>query len=191
MYRLEISNIPLQRYTLDSRSFGTNDLTEFNRKQKTIDNIKKKNQITFFLSTKSKEVPVIFPMAKVHNQDFTSLSQIKRFEKEKQALLNLKYTIENNLDNEISIVKEFLLTHNILEESMYSLDFITKFLKWLRTDFQIDPDHGLKRTLDSVMNEETIVPKSSMNTIKISRKKDRKPSKTDKKKVKQKNQLEK
>jgi hypothetical protein len=38
--------------------------------------------------------------------NFENLSQLNRFEKMKQSLLNLKYIIEQDEENEIKIIKE-------------------------------------------------------------------------------------
>ena len=55
----------------------------------------KKNQLTHFLEAKQKNnIPLVFPVALVNGMNFQSLSQLNRFEKIKQSLLNLKYLIE-------------------------------------------------------------------------------------------------
>jgi hypothetical protein len=65
------------------------------------------NQLTHFLDAKEKnEIPYVFPIASLKGINFESLSQLRRFEKLKQSILNVKYIIEQDEDNEIKIIKE-------------------------------------------------------------------------------------
>jgi len=48
----------------------------------------------------------VFPVASTYDMNFENLSQLNRFEKLKQSLLNLKYIIEQDEENEIKIIKE-------------------------------------------------------------------------------------
>lgn len=67
------------------------------------------NHLTHFLDAKEKnEIPYVFPVASTHDMNFDSLSQLNRFEKMKQSLLNLKYIIEQDEENEIKIIKEVM-----------------------------------------------------------------------------------
>jgi hypothetical protein len=65
------------------------------------------NNLTNFLDAKEKnEIPYVFPVASTYDMNFENLSQLNRFEKLKQSLLNLKYIIEQDEENEIKIIKE-------------------------------------------------------------------------------------
>ena len=67
----------------------------------------KNNHLTHFLEKKEKnDIPYVFPIATTHGINFDNLSQLHRFEKTKQSLLNLKYLVEQDEENEIKIIKE-------------------------------------------------------------------------------------
>lgn len=69
----------------------------------------KKNHLTHFLDAKEKnDIPFVFPIAFVNEMSFDSLSQLHRFEKIKQSLMNLRYIIDQDEENEIKIVKEVI-----------------------------------------------------------------------------------
>ena len=67
----------------------------------------KKNNKTNFLEKRIKDnIPYIFPIALVHENNYESSSQLNRFEKLSQIFLNLKYRIQNEEQKEIWCVKE-------------------------------------------------------------------------------------
>ena len=69
--------------------------------------------MTNFLDCKQKnDLPFVYPIAHINGISFDNLSQLNRNEKIKQSLLNLKYIIDHNEENEIKIIKEVFKLKN-------------------------------------------------------------------------------
>ena len=54
----------------------------------------------------------MYPIAHINGISFDNHSQLNRYEKIKQSLLNLKYIIDHNEENEIKIIKEVFKLKN-------------------------------------------------------------------------------
>jgi hypothetical protein len=60
------------------------------------------------------ERPVLFPIAKINGIEFFSSSEKKRFEKSLQALVNLRYLIENDYKNKDKYVIKVEIFYNLV-----------------------------------------------------------------------------
>lgn len=112
----------------------------------------KNNAITHYMDKKFGEIPQIFPVALIHDYDFRNNSEKNRFERITALLYKIRHYIENDEDNEIHIIKEFMIKSGIYNQDYYEIDKLTNISNFLRSDFKINPLKTLQQIIIEAAN---------------------------------------
>lgn len=115
-------------------------------------NFLKSNAITHYMEKKGDEVPYVFPIAWIHQNDYNNFSEKNRYEKITQLFMKLKYFIQRNEENEKEYLKEFMMKHGIYNQEYYSLDRLNNFMNFLNSKLKINPANTVKQIIIDATN---------------------------------------
>ena len=89
------------------------------------------------------------------NDDY-AISEKMRFQKIMEKLTRVKKCILENPSQEFEIVKEFLLNIGLYKLDDYDMDKLNNFLKFIKSDFLIDPAKDIKENVIDILNNNNI-----------------------------------
>jgi hypothetical protein len=115
-------------------------------------NFLKTNAITHYMEKKGDEVPYVFPIAWIHQNDYNNFSEKNRYEKISQLFMKLRYFIERNEENEKEYLKEFMMKHGIYDPEYYTLDRLNNFMNFLNSKLKINPTKTIKQIIIDATN---------------------------------------
>ena len=89
------------------------------------------------------------------NDDY-SISEKMRFQKMMDTLNKVKKCIEEKPDEEFEIAKEFILSIGLYDFTNLDIEKLNNFLKFIKTDFLIDPSKNMKENVMNILNKNNI-----------------------------------
>lgn len=110
----------------------------------------KSNNITSLLEKKKKDfIPYVFPVAWIHTNQFTNISEKNRYQKITDLFLKLRVYLNENPQNELIIAKEFFNKHGIYEREFFDIETLSNFILFINSDecLKIDPSKSLKEII--------------------------------------------
>ena len=168
-----------QTMLMREESFHINNLNYYTPYNNNLDkNIFKKNNFNFSsrngMFGKKEKIPLIYELSFTHRNDYTSKSEKSRHEILLNELNKLKFYLEQNPNDELLVLKDFLQKFYIKNIAKYSDDKLLKICKILLKIKQnqlvniIKPDSNLKKMVYNLLNisfDKDINNKNFYNTI--------------------------
>lgn len=115
-------------------------------------NFFKSNAMTHYMEKKGDEVPYVFPIAWIHQNNYNNYSEKNRYEKITELFLKLRYFIERNEENEKEYIKEFMMKHGIYDSEYYGIDRLDNFMNFLNSKLKINPAKTIKQIIIDATN---------------------------------------
>lgn len=114
--------------------------------------------------TKEKAIPFGDPLPLIHDQRFENESELHRFQKISNSLLNLRYKINNNPELEMPLLKEFIFNNGIYKTECFSIKSLNKLSSFIKSNFTINPKKSLKMVLIELIDSSRSENKAA-NTV--------------------------
>lgn len=127
----------------------------------------KLNLISPLLSHDTKEKPIPFgdPLPLIYDHRFENESELHRFQKISNSLLNLRYKINNNPELEIPLLKEFIFNNGIYKTECFSIKSLNKLSLFIKSNFTINPKKSLKMVLIELIDSSRSENKATKTVV--------------------------
>jgi hypothetical protein len=130
--------------------------------------------MTHYLEKRGRnEVPFVFPITWIHQNDYVNNSEKNRYEKMTELFLKLKFYIERDEGNEKQYIKEFMIKNGIYNGDLFTIDKLTNFMNFLNSKMVIDPSKSLKEIITKACSfkgdDEEEIPRRSRSREKSMR----------------------
>ena len=97
-------------------------------------------------------VPVILPLYLSYKNNYNSISERIRHEKLIETFSKLKTYITKDPDNEIDIIKEFMIKNYIVDPQCFELEKINNFYNFLKKPFKFSPQKTVQDIIYEALN---------------------------------------